>query len=126
MVVLALHHHLLPLPDEHAVERLSAFLGWPFTAELERGRELLDRLHGRCGLVLHGHRHIPRGVRVHDERGEVRIYNAGSSTLLGGVRIFEHAGGRLVNGPWWLQATSAPDGVTSWAAAPEAYAAEVA
>jgi 3',5'-cyclic AMP phosphodiesterase CpdA len=124
MVVLALHHHVLPLPDEHAMERLSSFLGWPFTAELTRGRELLARLQGRCPLVLHGHRHIPRGVHVDGDRGTVRVYNAGSSTLLGGIRIFEHADGALVNGPWWLQAAPTPDGVAPFAAAPEAYAVE--
>jgi 3',5'-cyclic AMP phosphodiesterase CpdA len=126
LAVLALHHHVLPLPDEHTVERLSAFLGWPFTAELARGRELIDRARGRCQLVLHGHRHIPRGVSLRSEWGDVHVYNAGSSTHLGGVRVFEHAGGVLVNEPWWLQAGTAPNGVTAWAAAPQAFASETA
>ena len=46
LAVIALHHHVVPLPEEHAAERLSFFLGWPFTAELARGRELLDRTSG--------------------------------------------------------------------------------
>src|SRR5215831_12818608 len=102
LVVIAVHHHVLPLPEEHVAEWLSSFLGWPFTAELERGRDLLDRVRGRCGLVLHGHRHVPRGVRVQldDIAESVHVYNAGSSTELGGARIFEHAGGVLVNEPW--------------------------
>jgi 3',5'-cyclic AMP phosphodiesterase CpdA len=122
LVVIAVHHHVLPLPEEHVAERLSSFFGWPFTAELERGRELLDRVRGRCGLVLHGHRHVPRGVRVSgadgDTAGTVQVFNAGSSTELGGVRVFEHAGGELVCDPWWLQAATRSSGVPAWAAEP--------
>jgi 3',5'-cyclic AMP phosphodiesterase CpdA len=126
MAVLALHHHVLPLPDEHTVERLSAFLGWPFTAELTRGRELIDRSRGRCNLVLHGHRHIPRGVRLRSESGDVDVYNAGSSTHLGGARVFEHVNGALVHEPWWLQAGLAVDGVSAWAAEPHVFASGTA
>jgi 3',5'-cyclic-AMP phosphodiesterase len=106
LVVIALHHHVLPLPEDHAVERLSSLLGWPFAAELPRGRELLGRLRGRCGLVLHGHRHAPRGVRLEDPQGAVAVYNAGSSTKLGAVRVFEHAAGTLLAEPWWLDAST--------------------
>src|SRR5262249_3206690 len=123
LVVIAIHHHLLPLPEEHVAERLSSFFGWPFTAELERGRELLDRVRGRCGLVLHGHRHVPRGGRGPVAAGgaaeRVRGFNAGRSTELGGARGFEHAGGELVCDPWWLQATTRSAGVPAWAAPPE-------
>jgi 3',5'-cyclic AMP phosphodiesterase CpdA len=116
--VIAIHHHVVPLPEEHAAERLSNFLGWPFTAELARGRELLDRLRGRCGLVLHGHRHVPRGVRLQEGLHAVRIFNAGSSTLLGGGRVFEHADGVLVGNPWWLETATLPGQGVSWAATP--------
>jgi Icc protein len=116
--VIALHHHVVPLPEEHAAERLSYFLGWPFTAELSRGRELLDRLRGRCGLVLHGHRHVPRGVRLQEGMHTIRIFNAGSSTLLGGARIFEHAGGVLIGSPWWLEASASEGRGVTWVATP--------
>jgi 3',5'-cyclic-AMP phosphodiesterase len=118
LAIVALHHHVVPLPEEHAAERLSNFLNLPFTIELGRGRELLQRLRGRCGLVLHGHRHIPRGVRLQEGMHTVRIFNAGSSTILGGARIFEHAGGVLVNSPWWLEASDAPGQGVSWAVTP--------
>jgi 3',5'-cyclic AMP phosphodiesterase CpdA len=118
LTVIALHHHVVPLPEEHAAERLSFLLGWPFTAELSRGRELLDRLRGRCGLVLHGHRHVPRGVRLQEGMHTVRIFNAGSSTILGGVRIFEHTAGVLVNSPWWLEASASPGRGVTWVATP--------
>jgi predicted phosphodiesterase len=118
LAVIALHHHVVPLPEEHAAERLSFFLGWPFTAELGRGRELLDRLRGRCGLVLHGHRHVPRGVLLQQGMHTIRIFNAGSSTLLGGARIFEHAGGVLVGSPWWLEASASAGRGVTWAATP--------
>jgi Icc protein len=118
LTVIALHHHVVPLPEEHAAERLSFLSGWPFTAELSRGRELLDRLRGRCGLVLHGHRHVPRGVRLQEGMHTVRIFNAGSSTILGGARIFEHAAGVLVNSPWWLEASASPGRGVTWVATP--------
>jgi len=123
LTVIALHHHVVPLPDEHAVERLSTFLGWPFTSELARGHELLARVRGRCSVVLHGHRHVPRGVQIGDHRGVVQVYNAGSSTGLGAFRVFEHAGGALVGEPWWLQATP---GAAPSAVAPEDFTAEPA
>jgi 3',5'-cyclic AMP phosphodiesterase CpdA len=116
--VIALHHHVVPLPEEHAAERLSNFLNLPFTVELGRGRELLQRLRGRCGLVLHGHRHVPRGVRVQEGMHTVRIFNAGSSTILGGARVFEHTGGVLVSSPWWLETSDEPGQGVSWAATP--------
>ncbi|HVZ71336.1 MAG TPA: metallophosphoesterase [Polyangia bacterium] len=118
LAVIALHHHVVPLPEEHAAERLSNFLNLPFTIELGRGRELLQRLRGRCGLVLHGHRHVPRGVRLQEGMHTVRIFNAGSSTILGGARVFEHAGGVLVNSPWWLESSESPGQGVSWAATP--------
>jgi Icc protein len=118
MVVVALHHHVLQLPDEHPMERLSSFLGWPFTGELARGRALLERLRGRCPLVLHGHRHMPRGVRLWNGALAVSVFNAGSSTELGGARVFEHVDGALVGGPWWLEASALPGRGVSWAASP--------
>jgi len=118
LAVIALHHHVVPLPEEHAAERLSFLLGWPFTAELARGRDLLDRIWGRCGLVLHGHRHIPRAVRLQEGMHTIRIFNAGSSTLLGGVRVFEHAGGVLVSSPWWLEASASGERGVNWVATP--------
>ena len=41
--LLLLHHHLLPLPDDHLFERVITQLGWPNAAELSRGREMVDR-----------------------------------------------------------------------------------
>ena len=114
LVVLLIHHHILPLPEEHMAERLSSWMGWRFTAELEHGRDLLERIRGRCDLVLHGHRHIPRGLRAFDDPRPVRVFNAGSSTELGRVCIFTHAGGALATGPWWLDAVAAPPDKDLW------------
>ena len=116
LVVLLLHHHILPLPDEHAVERLSAWIGLRFTSELERGRALLDRIRGRCDLVLHGHRHQPRVLRPFDDARPVRIFNAGSSTELGRACVFSHAAGMLATGPWWLDAVAGPPDRELWRA----------
>ena len=37
LVVIALHHHVLPMPEEHAMERLSSWLGFIFTASCRAG-----------------------------------------------------------------------------------------
>jgi 3',5'-cyclic AMP phosphodiesterase CpdA len=99
LVIIALHHHVLPMPEEHAMERLSSWLGFVYTSELERGRDLLARVRGRCDLVLHGHRHVPRGARLCGLPRSVHVFNAGSSTELGRVRVFTHDGhGGLLGG----------------------------
>jgi 3',5'-cyclic AMP phosphodiesterase CpdA len=119
VVVIALHHHVLPMPDEHAMERLSSWLGFPFTSELARGRDLLTRVRGRCDLVLHGHRHIPRGARLFGSPRPMHVFNAGSSTELGRLRVFSHDGrGRLVDGSLWL------DVPMPWEEVVEAFGAE--
>ena len=96
--LLLLHHHLLPLPDDHLMERVITQLGWPNAAELASGHEMVARLQGRCDLVLHGHRHRPAEI----EAGTLRVFNGGCSTGLQACRIFAAAGGELVHGPRWL------------------------
>ena len=96
--LLLLHHHLLPLPDDHLFERVITRLGWPNAAELSRGREMVDRLQGRCDLVLHGHRHQPAEI----EAGSLRIFNGGCSTGLQACRVFAAVHGELVHAPRWL------------------------
>jgi 3',5'-cyclic AMP phosphodiesterase CpdA len=112
LVVIALHHHVLPMPEDHAMERLSSWLGFAYTAELERGRDLVARVHGRCDLILHGHRHTPRGVRLFGAPRPIHVFNAGCSTELGRVRVFAHDGaGRLEGGPLWLDVPAPWEGV---------------
>jgi predicted phosphodiesterase len=104
--VLLLHHHLVPQPEETLAEGLAAFLGWPHVGELPLGRALLERLRGRCDLILHGHRHVPGAfVPWPDDARPLEIYNAGSSTELERVRLFSHAAGLLQREPSWLEAT---------------------
>lgn len=103
LIVLMLHHHPLQLPEDRPVERLSSWMGWRFTHELERGRELLARIRGRCDLVLHGHRHTPcERQPFADDARALRVFNAGSSTELGRASIFTHVAGSLVSEPTWL------------------------
>jgi 3',5'-cyclic AMP phosphodiesterase CpdA len=111
LAVVLLHHHVLPLPEESFVERLTSRLGWPHAAELPLGAELVGRVLGRCDLVLHGHRHIP-AERVLEEDGPrpLRILNAGSSTDLGRFRVFRHSDGRLLGEPEWCR-SSVPERV---------------
>jgi 3',5'-cyclic-AMP phosphodiesterase len=103
LCVLLLHHHLVPLPHDNPAERLISWLGLGSGEELELGRQLLSDLHGRCDLVLHGHRHDPVTLQVHT--GDARplsLFNAGSSTELGHVRLFMHRRGRLAAPPVWM------------------------
>ena len=103
LVVLMLHHHLLPLPEETLPERLSTRLGWPYATELRLGLQLLAKIRGRCDLVLHGHRHVPRGMTLFaSDARPLGLYNAGCSTDLGRFRVFSHGGGRLVSRPIWV------------------------
>lgn len=105
LCALLLHHHVLPLPADGPAERLPTWLGWRTTGELERGGALLEAISGRCDLVLHGHRHLPaRRVLTPEGARPLRVYNAGSSTELGHVRLFSHAAGRLCGPPVWLSA----------------------
>jgi 3',5'-cyclic-AMP phosphodiesterase len=103
LVVVTLHHHLLPLPEENFGELLATRVGLPYANELRLGAELLRRLRGRCDLVLHGHRHVPRAATLFttDER-PLGLYNAGCTPALGRFRVFAHAAGRLLGVPGWL------------------------
>ena len=101
LVVLMLHHHLLPLPEDDLGERLVSLLGWPNATELGLGRDLLDRLLGRCDLVLHGHRHVASEVVLEPRSGRsLHILNAGSTPALGRARVITHAAGRPVSERW--------------------------
>ncbi|MDB4970470.1 MAG: 3,5-cyclic-nucleotide phosphodiesterase [Myxococcales bacterium] len=105
LVVVTMHHHLLPLPEETFPELLATRVGLPYATELRLGAALLSRLRGRCDLVLHGHRHVPRATRlfVGDAR-PLGLYNAGCTPSLGRFRVFAHAAGRLLGAPGWLVA----------------------
>jgi Icc protein len=108
LTVILLHHHVLPLPEESLPERFATLMGWPHAAELALGPELVSRVRGRCDLILHGHRHMPREFDLGEQDGRgLRVYNSGSSTELGRFRLFEHTAGRLIGAPIW-QRTSVP------------------
>lgn len=101
--VLALHHHVVPLPEEGFLERLSTLVGLPHARELRLGSQLLRLVEGRCDLVLHGHRHVPRSFTVAGQGGgSLLVSNAGCSTELMKARLYTHAEGRLVSPPRWL------------------------
>jgi 3',5'-cyclic AMP phosphodiesterase CpdA len=89
-----LHHHLLPLPVEGVGEWFAHQLGWPHAGELPLGRELLRRVQGRCDVVLHGHRHVPRHFSL-EGPVPLQVLNAGSTTELGAFRVLSHRDGRL-------------------------------
>ncbi len=101
LTVLALHHHLLPLPPDNLAEGLSSLLRRPYAAELPRGAELLARIRGRCDLVLHGHRHVPAEVVLGEETGRpLRVLNAGATGELGRFRVLSAVANRLEDGAW--------------------------
>ncbi len=100
LVVVMLHHHLLPLPADDLAERLANLLGLPNAAELALGRLLLERLRGRCDLVVHGHRHAASGVVLCERGRPLRVMNAGSTPELGRARLIEHDRGGVVAETW--------------------------
>lgn len=110
LVVVTMHHHPLPLPEETFPEVLSTRLGLPVAKELRLGATLLQRLRGRCDLVLHGHRHVPRAATLFE--GDARplgLFNAGCTPSLGRFRIFAHKQGRLLGAPGWVLARDRND-----------------
>lgn len=103
LVVVTLHHHPLPLPEETLGELLASRIGLPYASELRLGETLLMRLRGRCDLVLHGHRHVPRALTLFQRDARpLGLYNAGSTPALGRFRLFAHADGKLCGMPGWL------------------------
>ena len=102
LVVVTLHHHPLPLPEETLPELLASRIGLPYASELRLGATLLTRLRGRCDLVLHGHRHVPRALTLFSaDARPLGLYNAGCTPSLGRFRVFAHAAGRLCGAPGW-------------------------
>jgi 3',5'-cyclic-AMP phosphodiesterase len=101
LTVLALHHHLLPLPADTLTENVSNLLGWPNAAELPLGADLVARIHGRCDLVLHGHRHVPAEIVLGagTER-PLRVLNAGATGELGRFRVLASHGNRVAEHAW--------------------------
>ena len=87
--LLVMHHHPLPLPDEHLMERLVTKLGWPNARELPLGRDLVERLRSCCDALLHGHRHVPGELLP---LPPVRVLSGGSSTELRGFRVLRWSG----------------------------------
>ncbi len=101
LTLLALHHHVHPLPPDAFPERLSNLLGWPNAAELLLGGELLERIRGRCDLVLHGHRHVPSELLLGAGSDRpLRILNAGCTPELGRFRVLSWRGGRIHDESW--------------------------
>lgn len=101
LVTVLLHHHVLPLPVEGFGEWFAHVCGWPNAAELPLGRALLERVRGRCDLVLHGHRHVPRHWLLDEGAPRpLQVVNAGSSTSLGAYRVFTHDGPRVTSVRW--------------------------
>ncbi|MBI4139126.1 metallophosphoesterase [Candidatus Uhrbacteria bacterium] len=101
-VVVAMHHHVVPLPEENWMEKLAAMFRTRFAAELTLGQYLIRRLHGRCDLLLHGHRHVPMETRLPGRR-TLRVVNGGSSTQQNGFRIFRFSGRELRGEPEWVE-----------------------
>lgn len=112
LTVVTMHHHPFPLPEESSLERLSSWIGLPYSSELATGRELMACLRGRCDLLLHGHRHVPSERVIEDGGRPLWVFNAGSSSEMGRARVFEHREGRLVGRPRWISLPpSAPIGL---------------
>jgi 3',5'-cyclic-AMP phosphodiesterase len=101
LTVLMLHHHVLPLPPDDLAEALSGWIGWPNSAELPEGPELLARARHHCDLILHGHRHVPSVLTPWPEDARtLTVVNAGCSPDLGRARLYRHDGATLLEMGW--------------------------
>ncbi|HEY6005134.1 MAG TPA: metallophosphoesterase [Anaeromyxobacter sp.] len=101
LAVIMLHHHVLPLPPDDLAEALSGWLGWPNSAELPEGTELLALARRRCDLVLHGHRHVPSVEAPWPEDARrLTVVNAGCSPDLLRARLYRHDGAALLEMGW--------------------------
>ncbi len=101
-VIVALHHHPLPLPAELLIEHISSWFSLPFAENLSYGSRLLEKIKGHCDLVLHGHRHVPSEIIFPYAQRPLTISNAGSSTSLRAFRRFDIENGRLAYEPTWI------------------------
>ena len=101
LVIVLMHHHPYPLPEEGALERFSAWAGLPYAAELHSGADVLAIARGRADLLLHGHRHVATHRLDLDTSRSLGIYNAGCTPALGRFRVFSHHAGRLTAPPAW-------------------------
>lgn len=101
-VAVAMHHHLLPLPEDLWAEWFSELFHLPFASELKLGRKLLEELKGHCDAVLHGHRHAATEKHFATVGRGLALFNAGSSTKLGRFRLFETEDGGLARPPSWI------------------------
>lgn len=101
LVIVALHHHLIPQIEDFWMEKVATFLHLPFAEELRLGQDLIQDLVGRCDLVLHGHRHKPLETRIAGAPRALTIFNAGSSTELEGFRLFRWSDGAVIGKPEW-------------------------
>ena len=103
LVIVAMHHHLLPMRGDLWIERVLNWLELPTAKEVRLGRMLIDQLKkGSCDLILHGHRHIPKEMYFTDEGSALQMYNGGSSTELQRFRVFTHQDGTLIQPPTWM------------------------
>ena len=111
LVVLLMHHHILPLLANHAPERLLSWLVGSHEEDLERGWRLLGILRGRCDLVLHGTGHTTQvATPFPDDARPLSVFSAGHSTDIGQVRVFGHERGRVLGRPAWLKIGTVPPG----------------
>jgi 3',5'-cyclic AMP phosphodiesterase CpdA len=95
-----LHHHPVRLPEDSFGEWLGSKLRVTQARELVGGEALLDALMGKVQIVLFGHRHVPRHLRLARGRHTIDLFNAGSSTELRAFRMLEIVDGRLRAAPW--------------------------
>lgn len=103
LVVVMMHHHPYPIPEEGRLERLSRWVGLPFTDALHSGVDVIDIATARCDLVLHGHRHVATERLHRSGTRPLGIYNAGSTAEQGRYRVFGHHGGTLSRPPAWRE-----------------------
>jgi Icc protein len=104
VVVITFHHHILPLPEESMLEKISSFFNYPFAKEIKLGKELIEIAKGKTHLILAGHRHqsysfyIPCG---NNKNEMLSLYNAGCTSRMRQYRMWKYKNG-IITPPEWI------------------------
>ena len=101
-VIVALHHHVLQQEEDLWLEKVSSFFRLPMALELAMGHQLVQKLLGRCDLILHGHRHKPLATHIEAAKRALGVYNAGASAQLKKFRLFRFVNGKPFGTPQWI------------------------
>ena len=99
-VIILLHHHLLPLPEETFWEKVAKKIGLPFADELDLGNKLIEVATGKVDLILYGHRHDFMSEFNFSNDRILSVYNSGCTPKWKKYRVFSMEAGKIIDTEW--------------------------